>query len=88
MGVDSKVEDSLPGVELSEVRWEDDEESVEGRIKASFGAGWLFFDTGGIKVKGVVRKRDFWAILKEFGLRKAVRILLSRDRVALSILMK
>ncbi len=38
-------------------------------------------------MNGMVTKKHFWAILKNFGIRKAVRVLFSRNVTALAILM-
>lgn len=39
-------------------------------------------------MKGVITKKHFLVIAKEFGLRKAIKILLSQKPVALTLLMK
>ena len=39
-------------------------------------------------MKGVITKKDWWAVAKEFGVKKAVKLLVSRKRVALILLMK
>ena len=38
-------------------------------------------------MNGTVTKRHFWTILKTFGIKKAVRVLFSRNVTALAILM-
>jgi hypothetical protein len=38
-------------------------------------------------MNGTVTKRHFWAILKTFGIKKAVKVLFSRNVTALTVLM-
>jgi len=37
---------------------------------------------------GVIGKKDFFSIWRSFGLVKALRVMISRDKVALNILMR
>lgn len=39
-------------------------------------------------MQGVITKKDWWAVAKEFGIMKAVKLLTSRKQVALLVLMK
>ena len=38
-------------------------------------------------MNGLVQKRHFWQVLRAFGFRKAVQLLISREPVALIVLM-
>jgi hypothetical protein len=39
-------------------------------------------------MKGIITKKHFFEIAREFGIRKAIRILFARDKSALTILME